>query len=78
VEIGRDPSPEEIAGRMELPVEKVRRALEAARKRNTVSLEAPMGDGDWQLQDFIADRNTASPEEAARGISCLTGVVFTV
>jgi RNA polymerase primary sigma factor len=65
VEIGRDPSLEEIARRMELPLEKVKNALEAARRRNTVSLEAPMGDGDWQLQDVIADRDIASPEEAA-------------
>jgi RNA polymerase primary sigma factor len=64
-EIGRDPSPEEIAGRMELPLEKVRKAFEIARRRNTVSLETPMGDDDWQLQDLIADRDTASPEEAA-------------
>jgi RNA polymerase primary sigma factor len=65
MEIGRDPSPEEIAGRMGLPFEKVRKVLEAARRRNTVSLEAPMGDGDSQLQDLIADRDIASPEEAA-------------
>jgi RNA polymerase primary sigma factor len=65
VEIGRDPSPEEIARRMELPLEKVRKALEVASRRNTVSLEAPMGDGDRQLQDSIADRDIASPEEAA-------------
>jgi RNA polymerase primary sigma factor len=64
-EIGRDPSAEEIARRMELPLEKVRKALEVARRRNTVSLEAPMGDGDRQLQDSIADRDIASPEEAA-------------
>jgi RNA polymerase primary sigma factor len=64
-EIGRDPSPEEIAGRMEVSLEKVRKAFEIARRRNTVSLETPMGDDDWQLQDLIADRDTASPEEAA-------------
>ena len=65
MEIGRDPSPEEIAGRMEVPLERVRKAFEIARRRNTVSLETPMGDDDWQLQDLIADRDTASPEEAA-------------
>jgi len=65
MEIGRDPSPEEIAGRMELPLEKVRKAFEIARRRNTVSLETPIGDDDWQLQDLIADRDVASPEEAA-------------
>jgi RNA polymerase primary sigma factor len=65
MEIGRDPSPEEIARRMEFPLEKLRKVLEIARRRNTVSLETPMGDGDWQLQDLIADRDLASPEEAA-------------
>ena len=65
MEIGRDPSPEEIARKMDLPLEKVRKVLEIARRRNTVSLETPMGDEDWQLQDVIADRDIASPEEAA-------------
>jgi RNA polymerase primary sigma factor len=65
MEIGRDPGPEEIARKMDLPLEKVRKVLEIARRRNTVSLETPMGDDDWQLQDLIADRDIASPEEAA-------------
>ncbi len=65
MEIGRDPIPEEIARKMELPLDKVRKVLELARRRNTVSLETPMGDEDWQLEDLIADRDIASPEEAA-------------
>jgi RNA polymerase primary sigma factor len=59
---------------MALPLEKLRKVLEIARRRNTVSLETPMGDGDWQLQDFIADRDITSPEEAAIQDS-LTGQV---
>jgi RNA polymerase primary sigma factor len=62
---GRDPIPEEIARKMDLPLEKVRKVLELAGRRNTISLETPMGDEDWQLEDLIADRNIASPEEAA-------------
>jgi RNA polymerase primary sigma factor len=65
MEIGRDPIPEEIARKMDLPLEKVRKVLEIARRRNTVSLETPVGDDDRQLQDLIADRDIASPEEAA-------------
>lgn len=65
MEIGRDPSPEAIARKMDLPLEKVRNLLEIARRRNTVSLETPMGDDDWQLQDLIADKDIVSPEEAA-------------
>jgi len=65
MEIGRDPVPEEIARKMDLPLEAVRKVLEIARRSNTISLETPMGDGDRQLQDVIADREIASPEEAA-------------
>jgi RNA polymerase primary sigma factor len=65
LEIGRDPIPEEIARKMELPLDKVRKVLELAGRRNTISLETPMGDEDRQLEDLIADKNIASPEEAA-------------
>jgi RNA polymerase primary sigma factor len=65
MEIGRDPIPEEIARKMELPLDKVRKVLELAGRRNTISLETPLGDEDRQLEDLIADRNIASPEEAA-------------
>jgi RNA polymerase primary sigma factor len=63
-EIGRSPTPDEIARKMELPIGKVKKALEIARRRNAISLETPMGDGDSHLGDFIADRGSVSPEEA--------------
>jgi len=51
---GRDPSPDEIATVLDIPVEKVRRALDASRQ--TVSLESPVGtEGDAVLGDFIED-----------------------
>ncbi len=63
-EIGRSPTPDEIARKMELPIEKVKKALEIARRRYAISLETPMGDEDSHLGDFIADRASVSPEEA--------------
>jgi RNA polymerase primary sigma factor len=63
-EIGRSPTPDEIARKMELPIEKVRKALEIARRRYAISLETPMGEEDSHLGDFIADRGSVSPEEA--------------
>ncbi|MBW2721091.1 MAG: sigma-70 family RNA polymerase sigma factor [Deltaproteobacteria bacterium] len=63
-EIGRSPTPDEIARKMELPIEKVKKALEIARRRNPISLETPMGEGFSHLGDFIADRGSVSPEEA--------------
>ncbi|MEE9121831.1 MAG: sigma-70 family RNA polymerase sigma factor, partial [Syntrophobacteria bacterium] len=63
-EIGRSPTPDEIARKMELPIEKVRKALEIARRRNAISLETPMGEEHSRLGDFIADRGSVSPEEA--------------
>lgn len=64
-EIGRSPTPDEIARKMELPIEKVKKALEIARRRNAISLETPMGEEHSHLGDFIADRGSVSPEEAA-------------
>ena len=63
-EIDRSPTPDEIARKMELPIEKVQKALEIARRRNATSLETPMGEEDSHLGDFIADRGSVSPEEA--------------
>jgi RNA polymerase primary sigma factor len=63
-EIGRSPTPHEIARKMELPIEKVKKALEIARRRNGISLETPMGEEDSHLGDFIVDRASVSPEEA--------------
>ena len=64
-EIGRSPTPDEIARKMELPIEKVKKALEIARRRNAISLETPMGEEHSHLGDFIADKGSVSPEEAA-------------
>ncbi|MCG6980166.1 MAG: sigma-70 family RNA polymerase sigma factor [Deltaproteobacteria bacterium] len=63
-EVGRSPTSDEIARKMKLPIEKVKKALEIARRRNAISLETPMGDGDSHLGDFIADRGSVSPVEA--------------
>jgi RNA polymerase primary sigma factor len=63
-EIGRRPTPDEIARKMKLPIEKVKKALEIARRRNAITLETPMGDGDSHLGDFIADRGSVSPVDA--------------
>ena len=63
-EIGRNPTPDEIASKMELPIGKVKKALEIARRRNAISLETPMGEEHSHLGDFIADRGSVSPEEA--------------
>ena len=65
--IGREPTPEEIATRMEIPLEKVRKALEIAKE--PTSLETPVGDdGDNLLSDFIEDKRVPTPSEA---VSCL-------
>jgi len=63
-EIDRSPTPDEIARKMELPIEKVKKVLEIARRRNAISLETPMGEELSHLGDFIADRGSVSPEEA--------------
>ncbi len=62
-EIGREPSPEEIAERMELPLEKVRRVLKIAKE--PISLETPIGEEeDSSLGDFIEDKGVITPLEA--------------
>ena len=62
-EIGREPVPEEIAERMELPLEKVRRVLKIAKE--PISLETPIGEEeDSSLGDFIEDKGVVSPLEA--------------
>jgi RNA polymerase primary sigma factor len=63
-EMGREPTPEEIAERMEMPVEKVRKVLKIAKE--PISLETPIGeDKDSHLGDFIEDKKVMSPLEAA-------------
>ncbi len=62
-ELGREPTPEEIGARMELPPDKVRRALRVTRE--PISLETPIGDDeDSHLGDFIEDQTTPPPSEA--------------
>jgi len=63
-EIGREPTPEEIAERMEMPVEKVRKVLKIAKE--PISLETPIGEEkDSHLGDFIEDKKVISPVEGA-------------
>jgi len=63
-ELGRDPTPEEIAQEMELPVEKVREILKIAQE--PVSLETPIGEEeDSHLGDFIPDEEAQAPADAA-------------
>jgi RNA polymerase primary sigma factor len=60
----RDPTPDEIAGALGIPSEKVRRVLDVARQ--SVSLETPVGtEGDSVLADFIEDNHSAAPIESA-------------
>ncbi|NCN39671.1 RNA polymerase sigma factor RpoD [bacterium] len=62
-EIGREPTPEEIAAKMELPVEKVRKVLKIAKE--PISLETPIGEEeDSHLGDFIEDKTAINPSEA--------------
>ena len=63
-EIGREPTPEEIAAEMKLPVDKVRKVLKIAKE--PISLETPVGEEeDSHLGDFIEDKKVVSPLEAA-------------
>ncbi|MBI5406481.1 MAG: RNA polymerase sigma factor RpoD, partial [Nitrospirae bacterium] len=63
-EIGREPTPEEIAAEMKLPVDKVRKVLKIAKE--PISLETPVGEEeDSHLGDFIEDKKAISPIEAA-------------
>jgi RNA polymerase primary sigma factor len=65
---GRDPTLEEIATKMALPVSKVRKILKLVRQ--SISLETPIGtDGDGHLKDFIEDRGTISPVEKSIGLN---------
>jgi RNA polymerase primary sigma factor len=67
-ELGREPSSEEIAKRMDIPVSKVRKVLKIAQE--PISLETPIGEEeDSHLGDFIEDRNVVSPSEAVININ---------
>ena len=63
-EMGREPMPEELAERMEMPEDKVRKVLKIAKE--PISMETPIGDDeDSHLGDFIEDGNVLSPVECA-------------
>jgi RNA polymerase primary sigma factor len=67
-EIGREPTPEEIAERMEFPLEKVRKVLKIAKE--PLSLETPIGDEeDSHLGDFIEDKKISTPIEAVANLN---------
>ena len=66
-EMGREATPEELAERMEMPEDKVRKVLKIAKE--PISMETPIGDDeDSHLGDFIEDANIESPVEAAAGV----------
>jgi RNA polymerase primary sigma factor len=67
-EFGREPTPEEIAVKMEVPVDKVRKVLKIAQE--PISLETPIGEEeDSHLGDFIEDKQVGSPVESMIGLS---------
>ena len=67
-ELGREPMPEEIAERMDMPVDKVRKVLKIAKE--PISLETPVGEEeDSLLGDFIEDKKTVTPLQAMTGLN---------
>jgi len=63
-EIGREPTPEELAAKLQMPLDKVRKVMKIAKE--PISLETPIGDEeDSQLGDFIEDKNAMLPLESA-------------
>src|SRR5574341_1392324 len=67
-ELGREPTPEEIAEKMELPLDKVRKVLKIAKE--PISLETPIGEEeDSHLGDFIEDKNSIAPVESVVNIN---------
>ena len=63
-EIGREPTPEELAEKLQMPLEKVRKVMKIAKE--PISLETPIGDEeDSQLGDFIEDKNAVLPLDSA-------------
>jgi len=67
-ELGREPTPEEIATKMEVPVDKVRKVLKIAQE--PISLETPIGEEeDSHLGDFIEDKQVVSPVESIISLS---------
>jgi RNA polymerase primary sigma factor len=69
-EMGREPSPEELAVKMEMPEDKIRKVLKIAKE--PISMETPIGDDeDSHLGDFIEDTSIATPIEQATNESLL-------
>src|SRR6266852_4351324 len=67
-EIGREPTPEEIASKMEIPLDKVRKVLKIAKE--PISLETPVGEEeDSHLGDFIEDKRIITPSDAVVNIN---------
>ncbi len=67
-QLGREPTPEEIAGQMEMPPDKIRKVLKIVKE--PVSLETPIGDDEESsLGDFVEDRQSVSPSDAAVALS---------
>ena len=65
-EMGREPTPDELAERMEMPEDKVRKVLKIAKE--PISMETPIGDDeDSHLGDFIEDQTVSSPLDSATG-----------
>ena len=67
-ELGREPTPEEIAEKMEMPIDKIRKVLKIAKE--PISLETPIGEEeDSHLGDFIEDKQIVSPSEAVINVN---------
>jgi RNA polymerase primary sigma factor len=67
-EIGREPNPEELAAKMEIPLDKVRKVMKIAKE--PISLETPVGEEeDSHLGDFIEDKRVVAPSEAVVNIN---------
>jgi RNA polymerase primary sigma factor len=60
--LGRRPTLEEIAEKIELPVDQVKKVIELFNRRHVLSLDTPIGDGDSYLGDFLEDKEIISPE----------------
>ncbi|MDR2387154.1 MAG: RNA polymerase sigma factor RpoD [Deltaproteobacteria bacterium] len=72
-ELGHEPTPEEIAEKMDMPLEKVRKVLKISKE--PISLETPVGDDeDTSLVDFIADSESVSPSTAVMTLDLTTQV----
>ncbi|NOY15546.1 MAG: RNA polymerase sigma factor RpoD [Gammaproteobacteria bacterium] len=79
-ELGREATPEELAERMEMPEEKIRKVLKIAKE--PISMETPIGDDeDSHLGDFIEDKNIEAPMDSATGSGlkfATTGILDTL